>query len=233
MLPSGPDPVHRPLLHGTRLSTPPRMTAVQNDRISERLRPCWAGCRFVRVPPAPHLARPLHLSAPRLHARRSTSVWILADPAQGVKLASRMPRAEPRRCLTPFTRPNYNCRSGMGNPASTVSGGAPMDSQYPPAQPANAPPPGAPAQPPQPLPPTAVPRRRRSPGSGCLFWIVGGLAVLFFGCTVLLLIGFVGLLISRGGTGVSADGAARRRNWSSRRSKGTARTRFSSCRSAA
>ena len=141
MLPSGPDPVHRPLLHGTRLSTPPRMTAVQNDRISERLRPCWAGCRFVRVPPAPHLARPLHLSAPRLHARRSTSLWILADPAQGVKLANRMPRAGPRGCLTPFTRPNYNQRSGMGNPASTVSGGAPMDSQYPSAQPANAPPP--------------------------------------------------------------------------------------------
>jgi len=85
-----------------------------------------------------------------------------------------------------------------------------MDSQYPAAQPGNAPPPNAPAQPPQPPPlpnppPAAPPKKSRS---GCLLWIVGGLAVLFFGCTVLLLIGFVGLLMSRNGTDVRADGAA-------------------------
>ncbi len=84
-----------------------------------------------------------------------------------------------------------------------------MDSQYPSAQPGNAPPPGAPDQPLQPPPPpnpppTAPPKKSRS---GCLFWIVGGLAVLFFGCTVLLLIAFVGLLMSRNGTDVRTDGA--------------------------
>jgi len=83
-----------------------------------------------------------------------------------------------------------------------------MDSQDPSAQPANAPPPGAPAQPPQPPwpanpPPPAPPKKARS---GCVFWIVGGLAVLFFGCTVLLLIGFVGLVMSRGGTDIRSAG---------------------------
>jgi protease-4 len=64
-----------------------------------------------------------------------------------------------------------------------------MDSQYPSAQP------------PQP-PPAAPPRKARS---GCLFWVVGGLAVLFFACTVLLLIAFAGLALSRGGTAVSVE----------------------------
>lgn len=79
-----------------------------------------------------------------------------------------------------------------------------MDSQYPSVQPVDAPTPGAPAQPPQPPPPAAPPKKSRT---GCLLWIVGGLAVLFFAFTVLLLIGFVGLLTSRGGTDVLAESA--------------------------
>ncbi|MGO8703802.1 MAG: signal peptide peptidase SppA [Candidatus Brocadiia bacterium] len=75
-----------------------------------------------------------------------------------------------------------------------------MDSPYPPAQPANTPP-GAPAQPPQPSPP---PKKSRT---GCLFWIVAGLAVLFFACTVLLVIGLAGVLTSRTGTDIVADGS--------------------------
>ncbi len=74
-----------------------------------------------------------------------------------------------------------------------------MDPQYPSAQPANAPPSGAPTQPPQPPPP-------KKSRTGCLFWIVAGLAVLFFGCTVLLVIGLAGVLTSRGGTEVLAEG---------------------------
>ncbi|MGD0999772.1 MAG: signal peptide peptidase SppA [Candidatus Brocadiia bacterium] len=81
-----------------------------------------------------------------------------------------------------------------------------MDSQYPSAQPANAPPPGAPAQPPQPSPPPNPPLKKSR--TGCLFWIVAGLAVLFFGCTVLLVIGLAGVLTSRSGTEVLADGSS-------------------------
>jgi protease-4 len=81
-----------------------------------------------------------------------------------------------------------------------------MDSQYPSAQPENAPP-GAPVQPPLPSypPPAAPPKKSRT---GCLFWIVAGLAVLFFGTTVLLVIGFVGLLMNQNGTDVRADGSS-------------------------
>jgi protease-4 len=83
-----------------------------------------------------------------------------------------------------------------------------MNSQDPSAQPVNEPP-AAPVQPP-PWPPSAqvdkpVPPPQKS-RSGCLFWIVGGLAVLFFASTVLLLIAFVGVLLSRGATGVSIEG---------------------------
>jgi protease-4 len=80
----------------------------------------------------------------------------------------------------------------MGNPALLVSGGTPMDSQYPSAQAENPPP---------------LPSPPKKSQTGCLFWAVAGLAVVFFGCTVLLLIGFVGLLMSRNGTDVRADGS--------------------------
>ena len=58
LLPSGPDPVRRSSLHGTRPSTPLVATRLQDARISERHRPCYGGLQVVRVPPAPHLARP-------------------------------------------------------------------------------------------------------------------------------------------------------------------------------
>jgi protease IV len=79
-----------------------------------------------------------------------------------------------------------------------------MDSQYP-----SAPPESVPPQPPQPPPlaypqPPAPPKKSRT---GCLFWIVAGLAVLFFGCTVLLVIALLGLLQSRSGTDVGVDGS--------------------------
>ena len=83
-----------------------------------------------------------------------------------------------------------------------------MDSQYPSAQPGDAPPPAAPAQPPPPpSPPNPPPVPPKKSRTGCLLWIVGALAVLFFGCTVLLLIGLAGVLTSRSGTDVLANGA--------------------------
>ena len=106
-----------------------------------------------------------------------------------------------------------------------------MDSQYPSAQPANAPPPGAPAQPPQPSPPPNPPLKKSR--TGCLFWIVAGLAVLFFGCTVLLVIGLAGVLTSRSGTEVLADGSSEETQLVEQTIEGHGRTRSSWCPSAA
>ena len=87
-----------------------------------------------------------------------------------------------------------------------------MTSEYPAAPPPNVPPspnppplpPAPPAAPPPPLP-TAVPTRKAE--TGCAFWIVAALAVLFFVSTVLLLLALVGVAVGKGGLEVRGGAA--------------------------
>ena len=75
-----------------------------------------------------------------------------------------------------------------------------MDSQYPSAQSGNTPPPS------RRLSRRRLRRRRRSPAPAAFSGSSAGSPSLFFGCTVLLLIGFAGLLLCPGRNGVSVEG---------------------------